>query len=97
MDKALATIAKLNSIAAALSPGTPIAVLAISMAGFFGRIVQDIRNRQQAGEDVTSLLESLELFSDSVDELKAANEAYWTIPQKPVESEEVDSEEEEGA
>lgn len=87
MDKALAFLAKLNGIASAVSPGTPIAGLLVGTATFVGQVIQDIRRRQQAGEDVTDLLASLEQYSDSVDALKTANAEYWTIPVKQTDPE----------
>lgn len=82
MDKALAVAAKLNSLAAAVAPGSPIAGLVIGMAGFVGKLVQDIKARQATGEDVSDLLARFAEYDAALDELKDANADYFAIPEK---------------
>ena len=83
MDKALALLNNLNKLAIAAAPTSPIGVLAISAAGFVGNIIQAIKNRQAKGEDTADLMAAVEAYGAALDELHAANAAYFEIPVKP--------------
>lgn len=84
MGEVIRILDGLNSVAVKSNTAVnAYGALATAAAGLIGKLVSAIRDREARGEDTTDLVAAISAFGTSVDALKAANDAYWLIPEKP--------------